>query len=439
MPSSRGYLSAFQSKWIVAAFVALTLCIPSAHAQLLTDQIHVNSPKSDASKPMPNHFQASAADAGARGISPSFRTQPENPKEKPRDLTAPIAGNEKRGFYASNSASTIFQNKAKIKEKPPIEFFNARLVIPEDETPAAAPGSTEKEPTKAELQSPEGILKAFGSPTEDDKILALEHAPDSFKGMMAALQIGDQELAWQYARRYARRMRELKDRNMTTVGLIGKAMVREGMLAPDSWAGSPQYSEQQKLLDQDLKSGGLVNEEATRIAALDPKAREFLEKAQAAEEQNANPKVENAGAATQEQPLTEEQQRAQIRQSLTGKIPVDPKGEVLVFFFFRPYDRGSLEMVPDVESLYRAIATEGGVTFLASGLESMTPQEVTAFRTQSNTTFPIKNAQRAAKEFGISQAPTVAFISPNTGKAVFEQGKRSFVYLDEVSRMMRGK
>jgi hypothetical protein len=209
------------------------------------------------------------------------------------------------------------------------------------------------------------------------------------------------------------------------------------MLPPNSWANAPEFQEQQNLVDQEVKSSGLEDETA-RIAGLDPKTRAFLKKAQDAEELGAKAQGQ-AQPAGQAPAMSEQAERAQVRQSVTGKVPVDPKGEVLVYFFFRPYDRASLEQVPDIEALYRSLATQPGVTFLGMTFDAMTPPEIENFRKSTNATFPVKNGHRLVTEFGIKQVPTVGLISPNTGKAVFEEHKRSFVYFDELVNIMRGK
>ncbi len=370
----------------------------------------------------------------------SYRTVPVQESEKPRDLNAPIVGSQNTEFFSANSASTIFQDKVKFNKKPEIQFFNARYMPPKEDDAEAVksvPGSEQSpEQGKPKLESANDILKAFGAPTEDDKILALDNAPDSFKGMMAALQIGDENLAYQYARRYARRVREFKNRTMVGLGMIGKGMESEGMLAKSDWASNPMFADQQRLAEQnDLQTAQA--QEDTRIARLDPQTREFLRKAEEAEEMGDTPGKKPA--MEQKPQLSEPEERAQVRRLLTGKLPVDPKGELQIFFFFRLYDVASLEAVPNIEAFYRSVAKEGGTNFLATSLDETSAGEIDGFRTQTNTTFPVKNAARLAKEFGIKAVPMVVFVSPNTGKAVFEEGKRSFAYLDEVARMMKGK
>jgi hypothetical protein len=358
-----------------------------------------------------------------------------------RNVHAPLAG-DRPGFFAAGSARTVFQEKPRLNEKPPLEYFNVKMALDDEmveDTEAATVGLPEGEkidPKK--LNSPEAILKAFGSPEEDDLILANESAPESFKGMIAAMQIKDEQLAWKYARRYARRIREMKERTKETVGLIGGAMVREGELSSKSWFASPEYAKAHKLLEQDLEGSGLLDQETTRIESLDADARAFLQKAQDAEEAGVSELEPPAVLPSENGPKSEAQQRAEIRAALEGKVPVDPKGEVLVYFFFKPYERASLEVVPELESVYRAVVPKAGVTFMGMSAETLSKDGIQGFRVQTNTTFPIKNGARLMAEFGIEKTPTVALISPNTGKAVFEDGRKNFIYFDELISLMRG-
>lgn len=355
-----------------------------------------------------------------------------------RDLSAPI-GRKRSEFFDAGSAATTFQRKVQINPKPQLEYFPVKAPTKEDliEATPVAEASPSEEAKKKSLETSEGILKAFGGTEEEDPIYALDAAPAPFKGMTAALQIGDEALAAGYARRYARYLRNLKERASTSVGVIGAAMQEEGMLPrKGSWMDTPQFSKERQIMRENAGQDTELNREISRVATLDPKTKEFLERAQEAEEMDANPKDSESAPNAQ---VSEEAQRAEIRRALNGKVPVDPNGEIDVFFFFRPYDRNSLEMVPEIEALYRAIATKGGINFMASTFETMSPDDISAFHSQTNTTFPIKNGQRLVREFQVKSPPTVVVVSRSTSRAVFEEGKRNFMYLDELTKIMRGQ
>lgn len=443
-------------RYQVPLVILAVLCVfENAHAQLrfvqsTTKQSPVSQSQLPASSVVPTaHKPLASRESEAKekklvrkAPDTQFHVESVRPSEKKRDLNAPIVGEQNPDFYRANSASTIFQEKVQLNKKPELQFFNARYVQPKDEeilTPEQLAAEKSAQDPEAQLDTPEDILKAFGDPKENDKILALDNAPDSFKGMMAALQIGNEELAFDYARRYARRMRDLKARSVVGLGLIGNAMQAEGMLSKNSWADADMFAEQKRLREQQADQTQMLDAEQTRISNLDAKTRDFLRKAEEAEEMDGALTASAASSAEQNQPLTEAQERAQVRRNFAGKVPVDPRGEVQIYYFFRPFDPASLEMVPAIESLYRSIAKEGGVNFLASPVETITPDEISSYQTQTNSTFPIRNAGRLVREFQVKHVPTVIFYSPNTGKAVFEEGRRSFVYLDEIARLMRGK
>jgi hypothetical protein len=376
-----------------------------------------------------------------------------------KDFHAPIADPDNReGFFQRNSAQTTFAPAVAARVKPNLEYFPALQKFEVEKEPAELVSeSASSEKSEPDLTSADSIVAAFGKPDEDDKLLAEEKAPPSYKGMMAALEIGDEKLAWKYARRYARRIRELSSRSSTIMGLTGKAFEREGVLAKDGWQSSPQFARQQELLEEDLEESGLLKAEETRVAALDPATRAFLKKAEDVEEMEggaskaptdsavANSIQPSTSAAASKQasknaaaPLSEEQMRVALRQKFAGKVPVDPKGAIGVIFFFRPNDSRSIDMAPQVEQFFRKAAVLGGVSFTAMTLEAPNPVEVDAFRRKTGATFAIQSGATFAKKFDLKVTPTMLFLTQTDGKVVVETGPRPELYLTELLSAMRG-
>lgn len=349
------------------------------------------------------------------------------------------------GFFGKNAASTVFSPRVEYKGKPEIQYFPAsRKQEEEEELPpeqvVVGGQQAESATAKADLTSPEGIVAAFGNPAEDDKILAEEKAPPSYKGMMAALELGDRKLAWQYARRYARRVRELGSRSTYIMGLTGKAFEREGVLPKDGWQSSPQFAEQQKLLEEDLKESGQLETEKSRIARLDPETRAFLKQAQEAEEKAGAKSVDSPKGTEQAIGETNEAAaRAQIRGVLAGKVPVDPKGLVDIYFFLRPRDSASLAAAPEVEKFFREASLKPGVHFVGLTMEEANPIEVDDYRKRTGVTFSIQSGGALADQFKLRTSPVTIFVTQTTSKVVIEEGARPAYYLDEVLRLMQGK
>ncbi|MBX7145097.1 MAG: hypothetical protein K1X79_11650 [Oligoflexia bacterium] len=349
------------------------------------------------------------------------------------------------GFFGKNAASTVFSPRVEYKVKPEIQYFPATHKQSEEEeelTPEQVVVSGKSdEAKKVDLTNSEGIIEAFGDPGEDDKILAEEKAPPSYKGMMAALELGDRKLAWKYARRYARRVRELGSRSTYIMGLTGKAFEREGVLPKDGWQSSPQFSEQQKLLDEDLKESGALEAEKSRIAKLDPSTRAFLQQAQEAEEKSGAASLDTPKVA--EQPASaaadEATARAQVRSVLAGKVPVDPKGLVDIYFFLRPRDSASLAAAAEVEKFFREASLKPGVHFVGLTMEAANPIEVDDFRRRTGVTFSIQSGGALASQFRLRNSPVTIFVTQTTSKVVIEEGARPAYYLDEVLRLMQGR
>lgn len=362
-----------------------------------------------------------------------------------QEYRAPLLEKDRPGFFARNAAQTTFSAKTAMGSKPKLEYFPAVSPVEEEITVEAAkvalqpqatqPSNSPGAPVAENLKSAAGIIAAYGDPKEDDTILAIDSAPPSFKGMMAALQMGNEQLAWQYARRYARRTRELASRSATVMGLTGKAFEREGVLPKNSWQSAPQFDAQQKLLDEDLKASGLIDSEKSRVSKLDPNTKAFLARAQEAEEMQANPKKPQAQPVA----LDENQLRAKIRAARAGKVPVDPQGLLDIYFFFRPGDEKARLMAPEIEQLYKKISLQGGVSFIALTMDAANPLAIEEFKLATKASFPIHSGATMTKEFQLKESPTTLLITQTTSKVVTEEGVRKFIYLDELTNIMRGK
>jgi hypothetical protein len=417
---------------------------------LRTQKISVpGSPQKPASSQDRASLQLKAAQEAAARTEPADKNA--GRRDFAKDFQAPIVDPQNReGFFARNSAQTIFAPAAEVRVKPELQYFPALQPVEDQEQEKAvlaALHKSEADSKPKDLTSPEGIVEAFGAPGEDDQLLAEDKAPPSYKGMMAALEIGDEKLAWQYARRYARRVREMGSRSATIMGLTGKALEREGVLPKDGWQSAPQFNEQQKFLEEDLRESGALKAEESRIASLDPATRAFLKKAEEVEEMESG-KASAAAAqgsgmggeqAQQAAPQTEAEMRAALRQKFNGKVPVDPKGLVQIYYFFRPNDARSLAMAPQVEQFFRKASLIGGVSFTAMTLEAPNPVDVEVFRKKTGASFSIQSGSSFARQFDLKVTPTTLFIAGSTGQMAVETGPRSAIYLEELLAAMRGK
>lgn len=365
---------------------------------------------------------------------------PERPKkelERTR-FDAPILRQDE-GFFPRDAAQTTFHGKVIWNKKRELEYFPAMRPVSEEEQAEQELVLSDPKAKKL-LPDAESILKEYGDPSQDVPVLAQPDAPTPFKGLMAALQIKDDKLAFQYARQWARYITNVNNRTMKVTGLTGLALKREGGLEDGTWADDPQYSQYRYLLDDDLKAAEKQKNSALEMAAsmnLDSKMREMLERAREEEEMNPSAKSDFTALGSPED--DEKLERLKVRKQLGATVPVDPQGKVDVFFFLKLRDNNSLAMAGIIEAFYRAVAKDGQVSFSAISLENVSADQIKQFHIRTNTTFPIAQADMMAQVFKVDSAPTTVFLTHTTNRAIVNEGMKSYVYLDELLKAMRGE
>lgn len=352
------------------------------------------------------------------------------------------AAEQTNDFFAKDAALTVFDDEIRKNEASRYEILR-----PKKETSAAdsesvaasaqaAPNQTTESPPPSE---PQTITERFGDPTVDAPIIAQESAPKPFRGMMAALDAGDDKLAFQYARQYVRYMRDLEQTSKKAVVIQGLAMQKEGMLAENQWPSSQLHEAERLLLESELKKGGEGRLESERTS-LNPQAKAMLQKAAALEGFiEIGDDKKQSPAQKEEAPNPQEAEyRAQARAIIQTRAPQDPKGEVDIYFFLRSKDLESIEMGRVVEKLFQRIKGNKKIVLTGLSLEKEDPDSIALYRQRSAAKFPIVNGAIFAKQLGVSAAPTIIAVAHNSGQAVNENGTRDFYYIDELIKFMAG-
>lgn len=241
-------------------------------------------------------------------------------------LVAPAAAQPTHGaFFPNDIAKTTFSDQAPLLDKPELEYFprtNSPVAL-EDEAndpKAAAEKETDKVPKAEE------IVAKFGDPTKEAPIQAVENAPAPVKGLMAALQEGEDALAFQYAKQYVRHLRNLEQRSNRVASMTQLAMRREGMEQDaNAWRHFTPMVEDQILYAKDVlkaaKSKGRSTDVAggsEEAATIDPKVLALLDRASKEEFGVAD----DAGASAADQPQVQEssgKEQVRVRRGYEGK------------------------------------------------------------------------------------------------------------------------
>lgn len=335
------------------------------------------------------------------------------------------------GFFTRGDVRDVFGTQLEQTKQPTLRYFNQKRDRPADLSGAVGPEASK---VPAVPTSREAILQQFGDPSVPVPVRAIENAPLPFKGLIAAVEAGDDELAFQYAKQYSRYMEGVRRTSARAVSLTGLAMEGQGYVEEGGWTGAPQLYEDRALLEKDLsreKGNRNRGENPGAVTAVDAKVRALVERAKQETLSEGNLLAEA------DQRKVEAIDRKTIREARLGKVPVDPSGRVDVYWFFTPESAESQKMAAEIQKLHAQ--GDKQLTVLGVTMKPVADQELQKFASAHGITFPLRNASNLTRSLGVKRAPTTAFIGQQSGKAYFEQGVLSFVAVDEIARMARGK
>lgn len=366
-----------------------------------------------------------AALSSARSQTPSpFESKLvsiEEPQRKSVD-TCPFC------FFNKGATDDMFSGRAELATPPPINILSPVSGKAEEE-PAPSP----EQPQDHRSQ----IAKEFGAPEEEDQILGDEKAPKAFRGMMHALEAGDKELAFKYARRYTRYLNKLNDRTQLVARISGLGAEVEGYRPRLDHSEESDPSGFNEIAKKQLEE--IVKNESSVISG-NPAAQELLARARQ-EELSENPNVasEGSGFLATSRPLGESAERALLYKNHQRPIPVDPRGRVNIFFFISTGDLGPQSMIGDIQRLKDRFEKDKRVEFKGISLVPSVERIIgTMERIGVRVTFPIEHDPKLATALGITHTPALVVMAPSTGDYVLEKGHRTVWYIDELIKAVQG-
>lgn len=331
---------------------------------------------------LPNSF------AGTNPEVPSPQPKIQNEKNTNAFFPADVQ------WFEDGAASTIFQAEPEASESPNVGFYQERRVQENDfQMQHAAMNGEGKRPFDARNAKPEDIVREFGNPNEEAPLNPVENAPTPFKGLMAAIDSGNQDLAYQYARQYVRHLKNLQNRSKVVSDFTKLAMSQEAQA---------EQSQNQGETDPVLSESELEN--------LDPRARALLTQAK--------------------------QDELQTKEKTP---PVDPKGEVDVLFFFRPEEPASGQMMKEVSALYAKYANDPSVHVTAFSLANLSPETIEVFQSLYQIDIPIRDGQGVANKLGVRISPTTLFLAKNSKKMFAIEDAQKPGVLETTLKQMKGE
>ena len=326
-------------------------------------------------------------------------------------------------WFNQGAANTVFSKEPEKSEAPQVGFYQERKEKTAEDSklqpaslkanqPPAAKDPKALPPFDTRKASPDQLVSFYGNPEEDAALTPDEKAPVPFKAMMAAMDSGNDKLAYGYARQYIRYMQNMSERVGRTVQFQELAVEREG-LRPGNLKDNP-YT---KLLEDDL-----ANEETKSklsLAGLDPKAQRLIRQAQIDEQY--------------------ERQANNGQKSDSSNATVDPKGEVDVMFFFDNGDSSSLSRAQDIEKLSRVFQSNSKIQFTALSINNLSSSDLLQFANKSGLSITMQNGSKLVGAMGIVNAPTLLLITHNTRKVIRVEDESSVADIRGMIKQMSGK
>lgn len=361
-----------------------------------------------------------------------------------------------------SSIQNVFSERPDLGSAPELKYFPEPKKVyefpeeEEQEQPAETPNKSEATDPKSlaeqrkPLRNKEDIIEVYGDPSESQPVLAQADAPAPFQAMMHAMNLGDQKLAFAYARKYVRYIRDLRNNNRDVVGLIAKSYEREGVEDGEGWTGAAEFDRYNKLLEEDIAEEKLKQDYDSLLENADDETRALISRAEEFERSKERdlskgiPKHRKVDKFLKEPETparlldSEASGKEAIRSKLAGKVPVAPDGRITVTFFFQPRDKQSLIMGAEVAKLAQAFATDSRINFQAYSVESALMAEVEYFRKKTKMNFMVDGSGLEFLEMQKRKAPSLEFSIDATGRLIREEGVRGFIYLQELLTMMQG-
>jgi hypothetical protein len=300
--------------------------------------------------------------------------------------------------------------------------------------------SEEKPLTPAEESEPEGkevamvnesresIIDRYGDPKEEVVITPDQAAPKPFKGIHAALQIGDEQLAFDYARKHVRYMAQFENRVGNLQGLIAKAMEAEGIADGEGWTADPQFARYEKYVEK-------AQEEKQREA--DPVWDEFI---LALPEKHRLRAMLPMSQATQYDVVRELEHREEFRRYFQKKAPQTPDGKVIVTLYVNTKnDKDSLVLARELSRTGQHSLKDEGVAFHIRSLHYASDHELKHFQRRSGLFGVEASVLDANIQAPKGPYPLLTIELPALKKEYQIHGIRRSYFFEELLSVMSGR
>lgn len=287
----------------------------------------------------------------------------------------------------------------------------------------------DKEPPMLQKTS-QDVIARYGDPRGAVAVTPESDAPIPFQGMHAALQIGDEELAFEYARQWARYQEQFKDRIFNIQGLFAKALEAEGYADGEGWTSAPEYERYAPLVEKALKEREEEKEKAEEKIE-DPF---LLSLPMQHRERAKTPMV----FATDYDKQHELEHRDDFRRAFRKVAPVAPDKRVsIVVYVDTTGDRDSLNLARELAGLAQKSKRNGLVELSLVSNEFRDESQLKSFLHRAG--LPDIPATYKKREDNVpSILPAVRLSIPSLKKSYDIVGVRRGYFYEELVKVIQG-
>lgn len=337
-------------------------------------------------------------------------------------------------MYKQDSVRDLFHDSVATVDAPEIVLQRPKLERNKiDKKRDQAVAATESPAIDPNMSPKEQLIAKYGDPLEREEVKAKPDAPRPYQAMLEAISMGDEQLAFQYARKYVLYMRDLQETLEHAVNLQGVAMVREGEISDDAWIMQDEYRDYHKYIKSDLKADG--ESESLAVDEIEQESRAVLKEAVATHFSTFTKEERE----DEQQAVDQDAERQRARRELAGELPVDPQGKVAVMFFIRPTDYQARQLAPVMEALSKQAKKEEKLQVSVFSIGPLKQNQAVLFHRKTGSKFPILNGKVLAQKLKIEKSPTVMLVALTTTKSHLLTGPQSEPFLMEAIRIMTGR
>lgn len=331
---------------------------------------------------------------------------------------APVHAEDVLNFFPNNMAATVFERE--------VSMLMPRMKDdPVEEAPSLQPAKadqdrTQLDPAGAVPQDSSESLKdrlsrKYGDPTEEPKIRIQDDAPPSMKGMLEALDAGDESLAYDYAQQYVKSMQRYQKIYGEVVSLTGAVMKSNNQAEGTQWQNVPTLYEHQELADKKREQ----------------KIQELLKMAAQAQATPTHP-TQNNGTASRD--------RATIKAALQMRTDLQPSpgGNVNLIAFVDPAEADNCSTLQEMRTLAKARANDNRIALLAASTRQISDGILEVIGKRIGISFPFKDGSTLAGKLGATSHCTLAVITPEQKRAILLSTPTTAEFMDELISTIQG-